>query len=180
MTRFTLAILFLAAGVVLIFGVVRPQWSGVSAERARIAELVLLNQELVALSNRRDELIRQYNAIPAADLAKLEAILPVRRDIYGPLADFETLSRRNGLVLERIDFPQAGPTPTGQLEPAAVRPAASAVPVTLELRGTYPAFRSFLAELESYQRLTDVTELRLSGSQDVYNFTVKGKMYYQR
>lgn len=180
MLRFNIAILAIlfAAGTVT-FGIA-PQWARIQAARESIRGLEALHDELTLLAASRDALVAEYNAIPEADLNKLEAIAPSDPKATPVLVDFEELARQNGLALNQVDFAGGQNPGTAGLTLSRERRYAK-IPVTLNVRGPYENFREFLSRLERNLRLIDVDEITILGDQGrESSITLKGTMYYRR
>lgn len=172
-------ILILATAAVAFWGI-WARWEKISQERVKIAELTKLSDELTAIRARYEALLGEYNAVPAADLAKLEVILPQGPENARLLIDFETIARKNGIVLPKLDLVSSQEQAMAAL-PLASQTSFAALPFSMEVKGTYTGFRSFLTDLEEYVRLTDITEIKLgSGESGSFQANLKGKVYYQR
>lgn len=175
-------LLFTTAAVAVFFIV--PQWDAIAMTRGEIQRLQLLSQELTDLASQRDTLTKEYNAISEADLQKLKSIAPSGPDAGTALVDFESLAGKSNLVLGQADF--AGNSPASPGLVLSNTPSVVSVPVTLALRGSYEAFRSFLRDLEHNVRLVDVTDISFgaegtgaAGPAAGLGVNVKGKIYYR-
>ncbi|MDO8500180.1 MAG: type 4a pilus biogenesis protein PilO [bacterium] len=183
MSRFTIAIISLAAAAaILIFGVL-PAWNSVGVARLEIKKLISVNDELQVIAKTRDELTAQYNTIPASDLTRLSSILPQKLSSAQFLRDIEALTTRRGLFLKSLDFvKQPSPTLSAQIQVSSQRlyiPAS----VSLNVRGSYDSLRAFLADLEKMIRLTDISDISFTaqssvpGSQ-VFEYALRGSIYF--
>jgi Tfp pilus assembly protein PilO len=182
MSRLTVAIVLLLLTAGVVFFIIAPQWQQISATRAEIQRLQDLNAELAELDALRESLTQQYNAISEADMDKLEAIAPPTPDTARALVDFEALALKNGVVLDRVDFISSEKASGGGLQAPSARSYVP-LPVTINLKGSYDAFRSFLSGLEQNVRLFDVSEINLGGGEkDITHFsaTLSGKIYFRK
>lgn len=179
MSRISVAIVLLLLAAAAVWFWIVPGWREAGETRQAIQKLEELSAELNNLAVRRDELTQQYNRIPEADLEKLEAMVPGEPSTGTALVDFETLAARHGVSLERVDFSGASPAVGGLERPGPMHYAA--VPVTLNLRGSYAEFREFLPALERNLRLIGVNEFSLaSGESGDLSIILKGAIYHRR
>lgn len=180
MSRLTAAIILLVITAVIAGFVIRPQWKKIAALRQAIGELEAFHNELTELAARRDELTGEYNRIPEADLERLRAIAPQDRRTAPVLIDLETMALKSGVSLDQIDFTAGEKISVQGLTPASAR-LFGAIPVTLNLRGNYEAFRDFLMAAERNLRLIDVDEITITpGRGKETPITLKGIFYYRK
>ena len=180
MSRLILAILLLLIAAAAVFFFVMPRWNEVQKIKSDIKGLEALHKELVDLAASRDSLVQQYNSADERDLKKLAAIVPKGRLTASALTDFEILSQKNGLTLERVDFSENKETSSGALPEQGSGPY-RVMPVSLTLKGGYENFREFLKALELNLRLTDVEEIAFSVVENKdLPITIKGRIYYRQ
>lgn len=187
MSRLTFAIiLFVAAAGVFIFGIL-PAWQEVGAMRLEVRELIRVNDELVAIAKKRDELTAQYNAIPQTDLFKLALILPRGLGSAQLLRDLEALATRHGLFLKSLDFVKSAPTSAVAQIQAGVpaQRAYATANMSFNVRGTYDSLRAFLVDLEKMIRVTDISDISFTAQSSVpgtqiFEYALKGAVYFSR
>lgn len=176
---FAAILLLLLTAAISYFGLLAG-WDKIAVERSEIANLIKLSEELAAIRQRYEELLKEYNTVPSSDLSKVGLILPRSADNAKVLADYETLTRKSEMVLNKLDFITADQQSTSALT-LTRNTAFTALPFSLELKGTYEGFRSFLTDLEGYVRLTDITEIKAGLSEgSVFQANLKGQIYYQK
>ena len=179
MPRLLVATTLWVLAAIAVGSLIMPHWRAIGSSRQEITRLQSLHEELNQLAERRDELTRAYNAIPEADLVKLTAIVPRDPASASVLADFEALTRKHGLVLERVEFLAGDRTATTLGIPSAR--LYRTLPVAMNLRGSYESFRAFLTGLEQNLRLFDATEINFTGTQAAqFSVTLKGVMYVRQ
>ncbi|MBI3627128.1 MAG: hypothetical protein HY220_00015 [Candidatus Sungbacteria bacterium] len=186
-TQFSI-ILFLIAFAIFYFFTF-GQWNDLQVFRADNIAASKAIDELKQLEARRRQLTDAYNSLPQADLAKVGAIIPTGTDQESLIVDLETLSRRDGMTLKKIDFAiptqsqSAAPAPSGEAPPS-IPNGLNVLPITLEISGRYGDLRRFLQDLELNERLIDVTQNTFSASvgnaaSDIYAYTIQAKAYFQ-
>lgn len=178
--------LMVAIGIFFVY--VNPTWSGsIAAAKAAIASD---NQALAAAriyANQQNELAAARNAIDPADLARLATFLPNSVDNVGLILNLNALAARSGLSLSNIDVAKnsasTGSTnanTAGTLSVAAASPV-GLVDISLSAVGTYTALKTFLDGVEKSERLLDVQDLVIRGSDTgVYTYQIKLRLYWLR
>ena len=182
--RFISAIL-LVASIGIFLGYVSPTWNGSIAQtKAAIAT----DDKALAAANqytaRQNELASERNAISPDDLARLTTFLPDSVDNVGMILDLDALAARSGLSLSNIDVSTnesvATAATTGALPAGGISPVGS-VDLSLSAVGTYTALQDFLDGVEKSQRLLDVLDLAVKGSDTgVYTYQMKLRLYWLR
>lgn len=131
------------------FRIAGPRWTALESARTRLvarrAELDAARREAAA----RDDTRRAVRTTARA-LARAEARLPDRRELSGLLAAVAAGARDAHVTVLAL-----------RPKPERVGPDHVAVPVELELRGTWAETTAFLRGLESLGRLVQVGALRL-------------------
>jgi|SRR3989344_3128052 len=181
----SISTLALMATIGIFFFYVAPTWSGSIAEKK--ASIVTDEQALtaaIAYATQQNQLAAARNAIDPANLARLTRFLPSSVDNVGLILDLNALAARSGLALSNIDV-LAGPSSSGSTNQGAL-PDATANPVgsvdlSLTAVGTYTALQTFLRGVETSERLLDVQELLVKGSDTgVYTYQMKISLYWLR
>ncbi len=175
--------LILAAGIFFVY--VNPTWTGSIA--ATKAAIVSDDQALAAASEyaaEQNQLAAARNAIDPADLARLDTFLPDSVDNVGLILDLNALAARSGLSLSNIDVLSntSGPNATapGALPAAGASPVGS-VDLSLSAAGSYGALQAFLAGVERSERLLDMRDLVVKGSDTgVYTYHLTLRLYWLR
>ena len=176
--------LALIVSVGIFFAYVQPTWSGsIYAAKASIAS----NDRALAAAKtytlQQNQLAAARNAIDPTDLAQLARLLPSSVDNVGLILDLNALAARSGLTLSNIDVITNTIAPAksggvGVTLSAATGPTGSA---ELSAVGTYAALQSFLVGVEKSERLLDVKDLLVRGSDTgVYDYRMKLSFYWLR
>lgn len=172
--------LIVAAGI--LFGYVSPTWSGAIADKRTAIDSD--NQALVAANTyatQQNELAAARNAIDPADLSRLAAFLPSSVDNVGLILDLNALAARSGLTLSNIDVAASAAAGATITAPTARANPVGSVSLALSAVGTYTALQTFLRGVETSQRLLDIRELVVKGSDTgVYTYQMKINLYWLR
>lgn len=180
-TRLIPTFAFVAA-VGIFFGYIAPTWSG-SIREAR-ATIAANNKALAAATTyatQQNELAAARNAINPSDIARLETLLPNSVDNVGLILDLNALAARSGITLSNVDvLTNVAAAGSKNAAARAANPVGS-VDLSLSAVGTYSALQSFLKGVERSQRLLDVRDLVVKGSDTgVYTYQMKITIYWLR
>lgn len=176
----------LLISVGLFFAYVNKMWAGPIAEtKAEIASDQAALDVAEQFTRKQAELEAQKNAINPDELAKLNVLLPNSVDNVHMVLDLNALAAKSGLVLSSIDAaasPLANQT-GGNTAVAAVgggdaSPVGS-IDLTLTAVGTYDKLQTFLQAIEHSERMLDVHDIDVRGSDTgVYTYQIKIRLYW--
>lgn len=179
-----------ALGVMLLL--LRPEWDRYSAIKAETVALNAVSAEFDTLGMQRDQLVEKINAITKEDMDRLLEAVP-----EGPRAA-EFLLHVNDLAkLHNLDLPTL--SLVNKLSTKSKTPATPEAPmldssgqlimvsdlkVDAGIRGNYADFKSFLADLENYIRITNVIHVDLTPTADkdkkeFFEYKLNLQTYYQ-
>lgn len=166
-------VLFLAFVVVLI-SLDLPFYNEVASLRSEVKQAKDYIKEKEELLIKVEQLKQVYDSRKEA-LKKAFYLLPVEKDTSSLIVQFEAMASENGLILENIGFTEKigrGATTYKTLK------------TSLELYGSYTAFKSFLGAIEYNVRIMDISSIEFSfeeteeGSSG-FSFNVELEVYYQ-
>lgn len=181
-----LPILALLVAIGIFFGYIRPTWTGsIAVTKAAIKgdeNALIAAGEYTAQQN---ELASARNAIDPVNLARLSVFLPDSVDNVGLILDMNALAARSGLSLSNIDV-MANSANTAEDSSDGVLPVSDASPISsvdlsLSAVGTYTALQAFLTGIEKSERLLDVRDIVVNGSNTgIYTYQMKMRLYWLR
>ncbi|MGD0328469.1 MAG: hypothetical protein ABSB00_02010 [Minisyncoccia bacterium] len=185
MNNHILPTLALLIAIGIFFTYVNPTWSGpIATAKAAIASD---GQALAAASQyaaQQNELASARNAIAPADIARLTTFLPDSVNNVGLILDLNALAARSGISLSNVNITVnannagAASSATGALPVSGASPVGSA-DFSLSAKGTYTAFLAFLAGIEKSERLLDVRDITVEGSDTgVYTYQMTLRLYW--
>ncbi len=135
----------------------------------------------ITYATQQNELAAARNAIDPADLNRLVAFLPSSVDNVGLILDLNALAARSGLALSNIDVMTTAVVSKGNDSTLAPTNPVGSVNLALSAVGTYTALQAFLRGVETSQRLLDIRELVVKGSDTgVYTYQMKITLYWLR
>lgn len=176
-------LLALVVAIAIFFGYVNPAWTGSIADtKAAIAANDAALAAAARFAAQQDELAAARDAINPADLARLREFLPSSVDNVGLILDLNALAAKSGLALSNVDVAVSAPeAPRNGAIPAKGTDPVGSVDLSLAAVGTFSALQQFLAGVERSQRLLDVRELNVRGSETgVYNYQMAIRLYWLR
>jgi len=186
MNSHILPVITLLLSIGIFFGYVNPTWTvDIATTKNAIASD---DSALVAASEytaRQNELASARNAIDPANLARLSILLPDSVDNVELILSLNALAARSGLSLSHADVtastasaPDTSATGTGAPPISNVNPVSS-VDVSLSAVGTYAALQTFLTGVEKSERLLDVRDITVKGSNTgVYTYQMAIRLYW--
>lgn len=177
----TLPTLAILVSVLIFFGYTNPTYNGsIATAKAAIESNKNALKAAELYQENADKLAAEQAAMDQEALARLMIFLPDSVNNIGVILDVNALAARSGLVLSSANVSGSGKTSSEESSETSSNPVAS-VDLLLSAKGTYPAFRSFLSGLEASQRLIDVTDILVTGSDTgVYTYQMTLRLYWLR
>ncbi len=179
----------LIIALIIFFAYVNPTWTGAIA-RAR-AVIASDNNALVSAqqyTKQQNQLASARDAIDPAMLVKLTTFLPNSVDNVGLILDLNALAARSGLSVANIDVITNATNKNNKQISQNVNPISSSalssvgsVDLSLSAVGTFSALQTFLSGVEHSERLLDVHDLVIKGSDTgVYRYSMTIRLYWLR
>ncbi len=151
-----LAVLLVLGGVGYYFGIRYMQ-----TESARLAAS---NAELEAAEARLSALARAkrtYDREVTPNATIIEAALPRQKSQSEILAQLQRIAGSNGLTISSVSFPSPVGLPSGTSQ-TVKSGTVLALPITLQIKGSYGQLQNFLRGVENLNRFTNVTSLNIT------------------
>lgn len=199
----TLPTLAILVSILIFFGYTNPTYNGsIATAKAAIASNNSALQAATAYQQQADRLTAQQNSMDQAALKRLTLLLPDSVNNIGAILDLNALAARTGVALSSISASQSksdvgsssagagsmtstatsnGGIATGGGNSSSNNNPVGSVDLTVNVKGTYAAFRSFLSGIETSERLMDATDISVSGSDTgVYTYQMTIRLYWLR
>lgn len=180
-------IIRLAIGLTLLFGsigsvvwYVVPLYDTVQVLRSTLEQK---NQELAKKEETKikvEEVLKEYEKL-AKEAEKVNLSVPSEKDIPSLLVTMEALASESGMVMDNLVFGEvAQPASPERTTIQKYR----AMAINVSVRGTYSAFKNYLASIEDNVRLLDISNVSFSGvakdsTSDVMKFSIRMQTYFQ-
>lgn len=183
---FITIILLFGSGVVGFFYLL-PSWNEFQGIRKETDDLRNISAELDELTQKRKDLLDAINTVSRDDLKRIDSALPQGPKSAEFLVLLENLTNKHDLVLKRVDLAStaelktAGSQPKPSGTPTVSASTVKEFPLSISVTGSYESFKGFLKDLEKNLRIVDILTLSFTsqGKNDQYDFSLKGKTYYQ-
>jgi len=139
-----------------------PQWQTVSALQDKHAELQDAQFKAQELTQLRNNLIAQYDAIPNEEIQKVRKVVPAEYNPIKLAADINAIALRQGMVVREVSFADTqdmSSTGDGSIVDAPPATPYKVVRVSLSTEGQYRNFISLISDLERNLQLLDITNV---------------------
>lgn len=181
---FILIIGIIVAIVLIVTVFVMPMYDDVKLIRGYIEEKKIIASGLQTLVTKIDEwnvlLTEEKDVIERVDLS-----LPEDKDVSSLIVVLENLSGSSGITLDAINIQDQASNERRSLpNDNVVQKKINSLDLSMELSGSYSAFKLFIGKLENNIRSFDVKSISFdegdtqTGS-GVFGFTISGSVYYQ-
>lgn len=180
-----LAVIAFAAALGIFFFYINPTLSGpIASSKAAIASDVTALAAADKYTNQVTKLQNAEKTIGAANLARLSLLVPDSVNNIGLILDLDALAARSGIQVSSIDVaPQTSGSDSSAQDGSNQSASSPYQSMDFSLSGTggYTAFKAFVAGLEKSERLLDVQEISIQGSDTgVYTYRMKIRLYWLR
>ena len=164
------ASVIMATALFLLF--TQPTFEHVRTSQAEAAGYTQALADAEKLNQRINELVKQRNNLPSAEMEKLEVLIPDQIDEVATVITLDTLAAKHFLLFSDIaiasensvvdknkkNTPAVAALPTSPDTESIVATA-----VTFIVSGTYDDFRAFIKDVEGTLSLMDISELGIQG-----------------
>lgn len=176
---FFITIAILIAIVLVVKFLIMPAYEDVSSLRAVRDEkkdiIIELGNFIKKIAEWRDNFAKFEEG-----RAKMNLALPSGEDFPNLIVSLENLAGSSGVILGSIDFGAAVRGRSIAAKSDEVNALAS--DLTIQVSGTYEAFKAFLDKVESNARVVDIQSISFSSNTDkagIFDFTILAKVYRQ-
>ncbi len=183
--RNIIAIIVIIASLASFVLVVKPQYTYIKELEKKDNELerVLVNAR--KLQSLRDDLLAKRKKLAYRDIKKLEKLIPESADNVKLIIEFENIADKYNLEI------QTASSQKGKDQKSKKRNANTpqtfdietrdygVISLNFDITGGYPEFVSFLSDIESNIRITDLRNLSITPDEKgLYNFSVTIETYW--
>lgn len=180
-----IAIIVIIASLASFILLVKPQYTQIKQLDAKSSELeqVLVNAR--KLQSLRDDLLSKKKNLSNRDIKKLEKLIPESVDNVKLIIEFENIADKYGLEIQTASTqkgdninsstPGRGNSQNFDIETRDY----GIISLDFDITGGYSEFVSFLSDIESNIRVTDLRNLSINPAENgLYNFTVTIETYW--
>ncbi len=153
-------VIAIAIGLLYLYAL--PRWNAVAALRTRNLELQTALGKAQELTQIRNTLMQQYEAISPDDTAKIARVVPQKYDPVKLVADINAIGLKYGMTIRDIKLSNVTEIDTT----GAIRDAAPVEPyikrqLSFSTVGQYKNFISFITDLEQSLQLMDLQKVEV-------------------
>jgi hypothetical protein len=172
--------ILLLVGVALLIVFIKPQYKKLQDQRTEAHQYEDIIQNIIALTEKRDDLLVKYQAMPKAEIERLQKVLPDNIDTIHLALGYDTIASHYGISIKGIEVTQAQSDDTAtfiQIAPAAPYEKAT---VALSFVASYDSFRRFMADIEQNLRLADIKSITFNSTAEtgLYEYKVSVETYW--
>jgi hypothetical protein len=153
---------------------------GIRALSARAAELNEAIDAAKAVSQRVGELGSIYNSFSAADLARLDELLPDHVDNIQLIIDVNRIAGKYNMAIKNVKIITADDGGSaGKMLLTAPDQKLGALVLSFSVLGNYDSFKKFMSDLASSLRIIDISAVSF-GADDkgLYSYDIALKTYW--
>lgn len=174
--KFIFPIIFLAAAVGVFLVYIEPTYADIEELRSTEALYDDALSKATELRQVRDNILSQYQNIPAENINRLEKMVPNTVDNVRLARDIDNIARQYGMtvsnLLVNVEAPNNGTSVGGQ-------GGYGTLSLQFSVSGTYQTLQLFLQDLENSLRLLDVVGISFSaGEGNVYDYQITLNTYW--
>lgn len=152
-------VLVITISIGMYFMYISPTVDEVRALLAKKQEYDNVLQKAQELIAQRDAILTDYNSIPSSDIEKLNKMLPETMDDTAFLNELNVLAVQKGLAVQSFQKVSGGNNGVVDVSEDAINLPYITNKFSMSLSGSYDQFNSFLKDIESNLRLTDITSI---------------------
>lgn len=165
MFKFIFSGLAFAVAIGAFFMYTQPTYDGTRAVQGEVEQYNQALNKATELQQVKQALLSRYNAFNPEDVSRLQKLLPDHVDNVRLVLDLDRLAGSHGMALQNVVI--STPKSESNRDSAAStigtgRQKYDSLTLKFSTRASYPAFVSFLEDLESSLRIVDLVSLSLS------------------
>jgi len=162
--------ILLILGGIAGFALANPVWNDLSALRKERTELSDIKGRIEQSRTRKDELMKELEALPADKRARLAQMIPEESRREEILLIMTNLARKNTVEIKTISFTEARAKIAGDF---------ASVDTALSVSGNYANLIAFTKDVESSLRLGDIERANISSSgKSPFDLQLTVRSYY--
>lgn len=173
-------IIFILAAISLFFFYTNPQFQNLKANIEDQNKIVEANDKAAKLRAVRQSLTDDRKKIDQRDVDKITKMLPDGVENVGLIIDIDNIASKYGMRIRNTKINDGGAS-SGKATAIAGPDAKKngTISLSFSVTSTYENFIAFLKDLESSQRLVDVTSLTFTSNKEGrYEFGVTLQTYW--
>ena len=173
------AFILVLTSVGLFYTVMIPQYKKSQDLRAESAEYKNILQNVSSLTDKKNDLLVKYQAIPKDEIERVNKVLPNNVDTVRLAMDFDTIAAKYGISIKSIQvIENKNDNSTKIIQNVPSKPY-SVVNVTFSFVTSYDNFRKFMQDIEKSLRIIDIKTVAFdSGESGLNEYKVSIQTYW--
>lgn len=185
-SRTTIQILLVTISAVIFFMYIQPTFESMRTTQDETQEYREALENAAAFNQELARLVSQMNSFPTADRRALDRYVPDEVDTIAVMRDIETIVEDSDMTLVGLAEASEQTRPffvpaqgQGQFEGEVEESGLVASQFTINLLGTYEAFKAFLQDIERNAYPLEVTSVQFSPDDEGggYSFSLTVETY---
>ncbi len=162
----TTAFIFILISIGLFYTVINPHYEKVKVLQTQANQYSEVLDNVEELSQKRDELLLKYNALPKAEVERVNKALPNNIDTVKLALDFDSIASKYGISIKNIKTSERRDDAANNLGIIQVTPTNTyqTVVVNFTFVSNYENFRKFIKDIESSLRIIDIRSISFATS----------------
>jgi Tfp pilus assembly protein PilO len=163
------ALILILISVGLFYTFIMPEFSHVQNLRVQAGSYNDVLSNVTDLSQKRDELLLKYNAIPKDQLANLEKILPSNVNVVELALNLDAIASKYGISIKDVKTIDEKSDQTATTIKTPSSSGYQKVNISFIFVSNYANFRKFIADLEQSLRIIDVKTISFETADSGFN-----------
>ncbi len=151
--------LLIAVSVGLFYLHIDPRYKAVQNLQAKKGEYVSALAKVEELQAQKNQILNVYNALPKADLARLDHLLPEKLNAVKLIADMDGVAGRYGITMGNIRVSEEAVDRGSSVSGDGSAKAYRTTVVSFKFTANYQNMTAFLRDLEKSLQLIDITSI---------------------
>lgn len=150
------ALILIIIALALFFTFTSSEYDSLKEKRELAAEYRNVIDNVERITQKRDELLLEYNSIPKSEIDRLFKILPDNVDSVRLVLDLDTIASRYGISVDNVRVETKADDGRSLIVLPEYGVPYEKVTVSFSFVSNYQGFTQFLADLERSLRIMDI------------------------
>lgn len=179
MTKSTTAVILLLLSIGLFYAFTNGQYREVRELRAVAAEYQNVLQNASAIVALRDRLLVSYEALPKAEVDRIDKVLPDDIGTVRLALDLDDMASRYGISIKNIKATTEASEDAGLVVLPAYASIYGKATVSFSFISSYENFKRLLADLEKNLRIMDIKSVSFqAGEANLSDYQISVETYW--
>jgi Tfp pilus assembly protein PilO len=158
------ALILVLVSVGLFYTFIGPQYTKAKDLMTQSAEFKNVLENVSSITDKKNDLLVKYQAMPQSDILRVNKILPSNVDTVQLATDFDSIASKYGISIKNIKTAENKIDNTATIMQDATEKPYNAVKVSFAFTSTYDNFRKFMQDIEKSLRIIDIKSLSFNST----------------